>query len=127
MRFGYPDKFLMIYRYPYTEILNWQDQSLPNMISLQDHLGGYTQDMYNVVLDRLNTLAGQQGKKQLVRYHSILEQTVTSRYPNLDIVFDHKFQDNANLKALREYNIHPELDFKNFVCSFNGKIGRAHV
>jgi hypothetical protein len=76
--------------------------------------------MSNVVLARLNTLAGVQNKKLTVRYHSILDHTVTINYPNLIIKFDHTFQNTVNLKKFWKYNIHPEVDFKNFLCSFNG-------
>jgi hypothetical protein len=110
----------MIHNYPYTEIMLWQDQLLPEMITLQDHLCGHEQDMSNVVLARLNTLAGVQNKKLTVRYHSVLDHTVTINYPNLIIKFDHMFQNTVNLKKFQKYNIHPEVDFKNFLCSFNG-------
>lgn len=110
----------MIYRYPYTEILSWDSQPLPDVITIQDHIGGHRPDRSNEIFNCLDDLANKQNKKLLVCYHSFLDHTVTSHYPNLTFKFDYEFQDRINLKGFHEYTIHPELDFKNFLCSFNG-------
>jgi hypothetical protein len=115
----------MIYRYPYTEITNW-DQPLPNLLILQDHLGGFFQDSSNAILDHLNKIASTQEKTLSIVYHEILNNTVSVHYPNLEIKFDPGFQDRCNLNSFHKYNTHPEINFKNFVCSFNGSdhVGR---
>ena len=110
----------MIYNYPYKEILDWQNQPLPDTITIKDHLGGFNQDGTNYILDHLNAIAAKQNKKLSLVYHIILDYTVKKNYPNLDIIFDADFQNKANLMELHNYNIHPEIDFKNFLCSFNG-------
>jgi hypothetical protein len=83
-------------------------------------MGGHRCDMTNSVLDHLNNIAGEQSKRLLIDYHSILDQTVTSHYPNLQINFDADFQNRIMLNMFINYNTHPEIDFANFVCSFNG-------
>ena len=110
----------MIYRFPYTDLLSWQDQLLPASITIQDHMGGHQHDMTNTVLNHLNNVAVSQSKKLSIIYHSILDHTVTSHYPNLQINFDADFQNRSILNKFTDYNIHPEINFKNFVCSFNG-------
>ena len=110
----------MIHGYPYTNLLDWQSQPLPDSFVLQDHIFGHSPDMTNSVLDHLNTVAGKQGKKLQLDYHSILDHTVTSHYPNLQINFDADFQNRINLAEFIDYNVHPDINFKNFVCSFNG-------
>lgn len=110
----------MIYAHPYTEILTWQNQPLPDVITLHDHLGGHNQDMSNEILNCLDMLARNEGKKLLVKYHSILDHTVKIHYPNLNIGFDYKLQDELNLNKFHQYNIHPKINFQNFLCSFNG-------
>ena len=110
----------MIYSYPYTDLLSWQAQLLPDSFTIQDHICGHNADMTNDLLAHLNAVAGNQGKKLLLNYHSILDSTVTSHYPNLQINFDPAFQNRLNLTGFVDYNIHPDIDFKNFVCSFNG-------
>jgi hypothetical protein len=110
----------MIYGNPYTDLLSWKNQPLPDSFVLQDHIGGHRHDMTNSVLDHLNNVADKQSKKLLINYHSILDDTVTSHYPNLQINFDADFQDRINLNKFINYNIHPDIDCKNFICSFNG-------
>jgi hypothetical protein len=123
MNISYQDKFCMIYKYPYTEISNWAGP-LPNSLIIQDHLGGFCQDGSNAILDQLNLIASTQEKTLSIVYHQILDSTVKIRYPNLEIKFDLDFQNRANLNSFHKYNTHPEINFKNFVCSFNGT---AHV
>ena len=112
----------MIHSYPpYTEILHWQNnQALPESLTVQDHLNGYNENLINPIFTKLNTVAGNQQRYLPVTYHQILDQQVKSHYSNLDIKFDANFQDRLNLNKLRDYNIHPTVDFKNFLCSFNG-------
>jgi len=83
-------------------------------------MGGHQHDMTNAVLDHLNNVADNQSKKLSIIYHSILEHAVTSQYANLKINFDADFQNRSNLNRFINYNTHPTVDFKNFVCSFNG-------
>lgn len=106
--------------YPYTEILNWNGQPLPESVTLQDHLCGYSPSMTNLVFDRLDAIARQQEKNILVKYHSIVDQTIKMRYPNLHIKFNADYQNSINLNKFQDYKIHPDINFKNFLCSFNG-------
>jgi hypothetical protein len=109
-----------MYKYPYTDLLSWQNQPLPDSVTIQDHITGHQPDMTNAVLDHLNNTAYKQNKKLLINYHSVLDHTVTSLYPNLQINFDANFQSRINFSAFIDYNIHPEINFNNFLCSFNG-------
>ena len=109
----------MIYKYPYTKILAG-DRILPGPLMLQDHLNGFCQDGSNAILCHLNTIAVAQKKTLVIIYHQILDNIVKAQYSNLEIIFDPNFQNSCNLNSFRDYNIHPEVNFKNFVCSFNG-------
>ena len=110
----------MIYNYPYAEILNYNGQLIPESVTLQDHLGGYSQNLTNSVFECLDKIAENQTNEILVKYHSIINNRITSHYPNLNFKFDAELQDNLNLNKFRNYNIHPLLNYKNFICSFNG-------
>lgn len=109
----------MIYTHPYTDILNNVD-SIASDLVLQDHLGGFDIHHYNLVLDKLNKNALARGITYNVIYHNILDKSVLDCYPNLNITFSAKHQNQFNLDKFVDYNMHPELDYKNFVCSFNG-------
>lgn len=111
----------MICRPPYAEISNWQEaQDLPDSITLQDHLGGYTEQLTNVIFEQLNHSASRQKKHVSIIYHQVLDQQIKTHYPNLDIKFDAEWQNTLNLNQFNNYNLHPSIDFKNFLCSFNG-------
>lgn len=114
----------MICKYPYNEILNWSGESLLKEVTIQDHLGGYSSNMTNLVFDHLDAIAQQQNKSISVDYHSIVDNLISLNYPNLHIKFNADRQNSLNLDKFQDYNIHPELNYKNFICSFNGS---AHV
>jgi hypothetical protein len=100
-------------------MLNWE-KSLPDSLLLQDHLGGFFQDGNNTVLGYLNSIAEVQKKIPAIVYHQILNDSVKLQYPNLKIKFDPIFQNSCNLNSFNTYDIHPPINFKNFLCSFNG-------
>lgn len=111
-------------KFPYTEILNCGNTPLPQQITLIDHIGGFCQDKTNAVLTAIDNNALMQKTKIEVICHNVLDQTIKERYPNLKFRFDATLQNVLNLDKFSLYNTHPELNYKNFVCSFNGT---AHV
>jgi len=102
--------------YPYDVDLD----HLAENFELSDHLGGF--DIYNEnqFLRKLNTYAETHRKRFCIQYHQVLSRQVIDHYQNLQIEFDINFQDRFNLSQFLNYHGHPELNFKNFVCSFNG-------
>lgn len=86
-------------------------------IYLHDHIEGIKQDFTNEILDKISQMSD---KKQLTVYTEYLfDSRVKNNYPNLNLRFSIRLLDRY-LRILRTYNTHPELTFKNFVCSFNG-------
>lgn len=96
------------------------DGSPPDNFWLEDHLGGFDTFGVNQLLTDLNVKARQQNKIYNITYHQILSPDLLKQYPNLKIKFSPEFQQELNLSHFKNYNIHPDLSFKNFVCSFNG-------
>jgi hypothetical protein len=93
---------------------------LDNTVSkviLHDHLGGFDQNLKSPVLDRLASQSD--GRTLIVESEYIFDQRVKKNYPNFDFVFSLPLH-NQLLDNLKGYTIHPELTFKNFLCSFNG-------
>jgi hypothetical protein len=99
---------------------------LPDTFMISDHLGGFSQHGKNQVLQKLSDYALMQNQKFVVTYHQILEKEITNQYPGLDILFSPFEQHNRNLVHFLEYRAHPKIDYKNFICSFNGSehVGR---
>ena len=92
----------------------------PDSFRLVDHLGGFDTTGFNNLLTQLELKAKQQNKIYNITYHQILTPSLLEQYPHLKIKFSPEFQQELNLLHFKNYNIHPDLTFKNFVCSFNG-------
>ena len=107
--------------YPYTNVATLD---ITKEVILIDHLNGFDLDKNNLILETLNNRARALGNICSVRYHNLIDEDVVKKYNNLSFVFDAKLQNSLNLSGLKTYKIHPEINFKNFVCSFNGS---AHV
>lgn len=88
-------------------------KNVPDELDLADHLTGFDPYGRNPLLDHLHN-----NSNLVTIYHDqIPSELVKKNYPKI----------NFKLKVYRpiwdsmvDYNIHPELDYKNFVCSFNG-------
>lgn len=105
---------------PYRKIFT-EHKHLPDLIILEDHLNGFNQDFDNAVLLHINTCASSCNKIIQLNYHQILEPAVTSKYNNLDIKFRLPNEIKHSLwESFDNYRKHPALDYKNFLCSFNG-------
>lgn len=86
-------------------------------IQLEDHLGGFDQQLHNPILSQVNQSAQEQGIIGQVTVTMPLGRKVRDCYPNLK--FNYKHMDYM-WESLHNYNIHPELNYKNFICNFNG-------
>lgn len=86
-------------------------------VRLHDHLEGFDANLKCPVLDRLAMLSKQ--RTITVETEYIVDQRIKSNYPNFNFVFSVPMH-NVVLDHFRDYKIHPELTFTNFLCSFNG-------
>lgn len=85
-----------------------------------DHLGGFNENYENNTLGLINSVASTQHSRIATHTSYIFDNIVLQNYANLD--FKHKFF--KLLHSFKDYRQHPEIDYKNFICSFNGT---AHV
>jgi len=91
-------------------------------VKFSDHMGGFDKNLTNTLLD---TILNNITTKLTVETEYILLDSVISNYPSLNFKFDL----DATIKGnyffdFFNYNTHPTLNYKNFICSFNGT---AHV
>jgi hypothetical protein len=49
-----------------------------------------------------------------------LSDNIKNNYSNLKLLFDVESQHRFILSNFVNYNIHPQINYKNFICSFNG-------
>lgn len=111
-------------RYPdYSELLNGNiTVPLGESLVLHDHLGGFDSTLKNSLLDLLV-------KKQFtntVYLQYCVDSSLKNQYKTLDLSLSITLQNSINFSHHRTYKIHPDINYKNFVCSFNGSphIGR---
>jgi hypothetical protein len=88
-----------------------------NRVLLVDHLNGFDSGHNNQILAVLNKKLQSRYK---IRHVQILDNLIKSRYNNLEIEFDFQFQHGSLWVPFASYNQHPDIDYKNFICSFNG-------
>lgn len=116
--------------WPYTAVSNI-DALLQNKtqqeVILVDHILGFGADKRSPVLDLLDQKAGEANKTLRVKWHNVLDPSVTQHYRNLDIEFDAWLQDDLNFASLKDHTVHPDVDFKNFVCCFNGSSSTSRI
>jgi len=91
-------------------------------IIIRDHLGGFKNDYSNYLLDSLNS---RKIENEIITEY-VFNNEVLKKYPNLDIKFSRDTKVNMDFRHFNDYKIHPEINFKNFLCSFNGSnhVGR---
>jgi hypothetical protein len=93
---------------------------VPKKLFIQDHMEGFDSEYKNKYLD---SLVKQADQGTVLTTYYVMNDQVKKNYPNFEFNLDQR-QTNCIFQSLKEYNQHPPLDYKNFLCSFNGS---AHV
>ena len=86
-----------------------------------DHLGGFNKNYQNVLLNQISksTFGGQ------IITEYIFDNKIKNNYPTCNFLYSKDLWRKHNfIDDFLNYNIHPQIDYKNFICSFNGG---AHV
>lgn len=111
----------MILRPPYT--LVDRIEKLPLEFTIGDHLGGFDQDLRNRLFDLLDNYARQNDIIFTINVDHFYPKKVHDCYNNLCIKFDYKvFREYQAIlhSQISDYRVHPDINYKNFVCTFNG-------
>jgi hypothetical protein len=88
--------------------------STPAELVVGDTLRGFDKNLENKLLSHLNEITDT---SCVIWANQIVPDQVKAKYPKLDFKLYIPLWLWDNLKT---YNHHPSIDFKNFVCSFNG-------
>lgn len=89
--------------------------TMPTELYLGDHLGGFDQERKNILLDHIHY--NLTNRSILVYHNEVATELVRKKYPKINFklkLFELMWD------AFVDYNIHPEIEYKNFICSFNG-------
>lgn len=100
----------------YDNLLNGKIQFPDGPVFLGDHIGGFDSNLKNTILDYLDQKNFQ--NKFLIQYY--VDDQLKKRYPQLDINMGVDLQNSINFNSFHNYTVHPEINFQNFLCSFNG-------
>lgn len=102
---------------PYPELDDLD--SLPDKFILIDHCNGFSQDLRNEILDKLQAYAVEKNKRFSIGMMIVIEPGIKEKYDRLDIYFNFERQKIYGWDVFENYK-HPEISYENFVCSFNG-------
>jgi hypothetical protein len=99
--------------------------STTNGISIGDHLGGFNCNYLSPVLTDVVTYANELKIKNIATGY-VFNNTIKEQYPDITFCYVQALVGGKGWENLITYNTHPEINFKNFVCSFNGSphVGR---
>ena len=97
-----------------------QDQILdrttfPEVLAIADHLGGFDVNCRNPLLDHISDRVNR--ITTILNYY-VFDEQLKQHYPNLTFKLDK--EEFKLFHSLKDYNMHPPLNYKNFICSFNG-------
>ena len=92
-------------------------------LSIGDHLTGFDENLHSLILTQLVELAYKNNCKIIYTAY-ILPDTIKNQYPDLSFYYKEELVGMCGWEELQNYQIHPEINYKNFICSFNGS---AHV
>ena len=90
--------------------------SIPDVIKIEDHLNGFDHNLHNPFLEHLNSIAVNQPS---VIIGHIATDKIKNRYPNLDFYLSDLYSEQV-FPMFKDYNNPPDINYKNFICSFNG-------
>lgn len=92
-------------------------EHLEDTIELPDHLGGFDAELNNEILAAVNNQAIKENRNFDVIIHTLLHPEIKNKYSRLHF---HYQLPKYMFRAFEQYNMHPPLNYKNFICSFNG-------
>jgi hypothetical protein len=90
-----------------------------NVLIIPDHLGGFDCNYFSPVLTDIVTYANELKIKNIDTAY-IFDDKIKKQYPDITFRYVQSIIGGMGWETLAKYDIHPEINFKNFTCSFNG-------
>ena len=108
-----------VINYPYGEFAN--PAQLPTEFILTEHANGFGPNGENSLYRALDLHAQATNQRYTVYVDQLYSDAVKEAYQNIEFVFSaDAFKQHSQWSAFKEYDVHPDINHKNFVCSFNG-------
>jgi len=89
----------------------------PNKYLIGDHLGGFDQNLHSTVLDQVISLAVDNNISSIYTAYVFPD---SFKIKNVKFKYLERLVGGNGWEDLQNYNVHPEIKYKNFICSFNG-------
>lgn len=119
-----PEEIYFVNCYSYWDEFVAKAGQLPDRFVLGDHMFGFRPDGSNRVLDVLQQHSRDTGRTWTVVNDQIFPKRVHDRYPDIKLEFNlglfERYGSPIRMPPVHEYPQHPDIDFRNFLCSFNG-------
>ena len=93
------------------------DNSKPDKYFIGDHLNGFDQNLHSAVLDQVVSLAVD---NNISSVYTAYVFSNSFKIKNIKLKYLERLVGGNGWEDLWAYKIHPEIKYKNFVCSFNG-------
>ena len=93
--------------------------TIPEQITLDDHIGGFTAEYKNSILDYVDLVAANDNRIITVIWSQIVKDNVRKNYKNLNFMYNWDFQYKIGFQYFENFNVSRQIDFKNFVISLN--------
>jgi hypothetical protein len=90
-----------------------------NRLIVGDHLGDFDSKFFSPILDLAVDIARKKNIK-IIDTAYFFDKRISALYPDIDFCYKQSLVGGMGWESLTEYHIHPEPNFKTFLCSFNG-------
>lgn len=90
--------------------------SFPSQLWLGDHLDGFNIDLSNRLFDHIS----QHVDQIEIWADLVFNEKVQKKYPKIKFRFGFKYAYEMIWSSFEQFTTHPDIDYKNFICSFNG-------
>lgn len=95
-------------------------EELPDQICLVDHIEGFDQHYCNPLLTHIDRYCHERRCTIQIHYAGVITDCVQKLYPNLEFFRTWDAGTRKLFDSFVDYRCHPELEYRNFLCSFNG-------
>lgn len=95
-------------------------EELPDQVCLVDHIGGFDQRYHNPLLTHIDRYCHERRHKIQIHYAGVITDSVQTLYPYLEFFRTWDAGTRKLFDSFVDYRCHPDLEYKNFLCSFNG-------
>ena len=89
-----------------------------NKLQIADHLGGFDENLQSEILTEVVKLAKEKNISTIETGY-VFPQKFNDKY-GMNSCYNEDLVTGSGWKEMITYGPHPEQDFKNFICSFNG-------